>query len=87
MVANPSHMTPNQLAVFEVYRRLRDAALPEPTLSTVAELAKLKEPTAKLSCEQLAAKGILVRGGRSKHSYQIPVDCESHRGQHLDTTG
>lgn len=77
MVAIPSDLTPTQLAVFAVYQRLRDAALPDPTLSTVAELAKLKEPTAKLAIEQLAEKGLLERGGRRAGSYRVAQDVSA----------
>lgn len=62
-------LTPTQLAVLEVFRRLHDANLPEPTMETVCQLAQMKAPTAKIACDELVELGLLVRGGRTSRSF------------------
>ena len=72
MPSTLEQLTPPQLAVYEVFRRLEAAHLPPPTTDTLAQLTRLKTPTVVLACEQLVESGRLVRGGATKRSFRLP---------------
>lgn len=78
-MTQPEQLTPTQLAVLEVFRRLHVAKLPEPTVETIAQLTRLKAPTVTLTCEQLVEAGRLARGGRTVRSfvYIAPVATDA----------
>lgn len=74
MVANVSGLTPRELSVYEVYRRLRNESLPDPTISTVTDLSRMNYTQVKMACDQLVQRGLLEFGGKTKKSYRLPDD-------------
>ena len=75
---NNQQLTPTQLSVLEVFRRLYLTRLTNPSIETISQLAILKSPTVMATCQSLRDLGYLTNGGRSKRSYELS-DVEKQR--------
>lgn len=74
-----TEMTPREVMVLDVFRRLESVGL-EPTLEVVAKLCRIPATATLSTCRDLEQKGHLVRGGRSRRSYQLakPETRDTH---------